>query len=260
MTKKEIVLIHGTGGHGFNWDDMRAELEQRGYTVHTPTLRYHDLPIQEAATKIANVRLLDYVNDLVDLVKTLEEPPIIGGGSMGGLLAQLVGARVESKGLLLLSTAPAWGMYPFYPTTTRAFYKHFLQWGFWRKPLYPDWVAFRACAANEQSEEKARELFAKLNVESGRAYAEMAFWFLDPHRSSRVDVNAITVPVLTIAGAKDRMVSPRIAQLTAERYKENGTLVVLPDSDHLVMVGKEQENTLRAFDQWVAENRIFSET
>ena len=260
MAKKEIVLIHGTGGHGSNWEEIRAELEPRGYTLHTPTLRYHELPVEEAASKIGTVRLLEYVNDLVDFINTLEEPPIIGGGSMGGLLAQLVAARAASKGLFLMSPAPAWGMFPFYPSTTKAFYKHFLQWGFWRKPLYPDWEAFRTCAVNEHSEEKARELFTKLNLESGRAYAEMAMWFLDPHRSSWVDVDAITVPVLVVGGAKDQMVPPRIAQLTAARYKENGKLAVLPNSDHLVMIGKELKNTMREFDQWVAENNIVPET
>jgi len=256
MAKKEIVLIHGTWGHASNWDEMRTELEARGYTVHTPILRYHDLPVWEGALKLGTVRLLDYVNDLVDFVKTLDEPPIIGGVSMGGLLAQLVAARVENKGLLLLSPAPAWGMFPFYPSMLRTFYKHFLQWGFWRKPLYPHWEEFRWSVVNEQTEEKAKEFFYSLKLESGRAYMDMGFWFLDPQRSSWVDVDAITAPVLILGGAKDRVVAPRIARVTANRYKKNGKLVVLPDSDHVMMVGKELKNTMREFDQWVAENNI----
>ncbi|WP_208978456.1 alpha/beta fold hydrolase [Pseudovibrio denitrificans] len=123
----------------------------------------------EGALKLGTVRLLDYVNDLVDFVKTLDEPPIIGGVSMGGLLAQLVAARIENKGVLLLSPAPAWGMFPFYPSMLRTFYKHFLQWGFWRKPLYPHWEEFRWSVVNEQTEEKAKEFFYSLKLESGRA-------------------------------------------------------------------------------------------
>ncbi|WP_208978455.1 alpha/beta hydrolase [Pseudovibrio denitrificans] len=73
-------------------------------------------------------------------------------------------------------------------------------------------------------------------------------------------MDAITAPVLILGGAKDRVVAPRIARVTANRYKKNGKLVVLPDSDHVMMVGKELKNTMREFDQWVAENNIVPQT
>ena len=49
---KHVVLIHGTWLRGDSWADTRAEFEQRGYTVHTPTLRFHDLPLEEGAKKV----------------------------------------------------------------------------------------------------------------------------------------------------------------------------------------------------------------
>ena len=52
---KHVVIIHGTWGNGDTFSDARREFEARGYTVHTPTLRYHDLPLEEGADKIASV-------------------------------------------------------------------------------------------------------------------------------------------------------------------------------------------------------------
>ena len=49
---KHVVLIHGTWLNGDSWADTRAEFEQRGYTVHTPTLRFHDLPFEEGAKNL----------------------------------------------------------------------------------------------------------------------------------------------------------------------------------------------------------------
>jgi pimeloyl-ACP methyl ester carboxylesterase len=73
---KHVVLIHGTWLRGDSWVDTRAEFEQRGYTVHTPTLRYHDLPLEEGAKKVGSVSLRDYADDLVAL-----QHPLRRGGA-----------------------------------------------------------------------------------------------------------------------------------------------------------------------------------
>ena len=44
---KHVVLIHGMGGRGDYLAPARAAFEERGYTVHTPTLRHHELPLEE---------------------------------------------------------------------------------------------------------------------------------------------------------------------------------------------------------------------
>ena len=64
---KHVVLIHGTWCRGDSWGPTRAAFEERGYTVHTPTLRYHELPLQEGAMKIAPLSMRDYTDDLVAL-------------------------------------------------------------------------------------------------------------------------------------------------------------------------------------------------
>ena len=253
---KNAVFIHGTWGNGPQaWGEMAPELEKRGYRVHTPTLRHHELPFLEGALKIATLSLLDYVEDLSRLVQALEAPPLIIGSSMGGLLAQLVAAKNPHTGVVLLAPAPAYGMFPYYPSMMRIFLNHFLQREFWRKPLFPEWRTFRWGVANRQKEDAALAFYKTLCTESGRAYAEMAFWFFDARRASRVDVNAINTPLLVFGGGKDRVVHSRIARLTAKRYR-NGCYVHLPESDHMMMMGDELKNTLRSMDQWFEENNL----
>lgn len=249
-------MIHGTWGNGPDtWAQMVPEMERRGYVVHTPTLRYHDLPFLEGAVKIARLGLLDYVEDLKNYVEKLEKPPLIFGVSMGGLLAQLVAARTRHPGLVLFAPAPAYGMLNLYPGMIRIFLHHFLQWGFWRKPLYPEWNAFRWGVANEQPEDKAFEFFKTSCTESGKAYSQMAFWWLDPLRSSRVNVREINSPVLVFGGGKDRVVHPRISRLTATRYQK-GTYIHLPDSDHLMILGHMLPTTLKYLDEWFEQNGL----
>lgn len=48
MTKTPLVLIHGTWGSGKSWNIIRPDLENLGFDVHAPSLRYHDLNVQRS--------------------------------------------------------------------------------------------------------------------------------------------------------------------------------------------------------------------
>lgn len=118
---KHVVLIHGTWARGDSWDSARAAFEERGYTVHTPTLRYHELPLEEGASKIAPLSMRDYTDDLVALADTLDSPPLLVGLSLGGLLAQLVAARTRHAGVVAACPSPAAGIFAPTPATLHSF-------------------------------------------------------------------------------------------------------------------------------------------
>ena len=83
VLNKEIVLIHGTWCDGNVWGEFATGLRQMGYKVHTPSFRYHDLPYQECLAKVGTVTLQDYRDDLVALIESLDQPPLILGHSLG---------------------------------------------------------------------------------------------------------------------------------------------------------------------------------
>jgi pimeloyl-ACP methyl ester carboxylesterase len=255
---KHVVLIHGTWGRGDWFGDARREFEARGYTVHTPTLRYHELPLDEGAPKIGPLSLRDYADDVAALVESLDSPPLVVGHSLGGLIAQLVAARSRHAGLVAATPAPAAGIFSFYPGTVRVFAPHYLQTRPWAKPLYPaSWKVFRRYVTNETDERTARELVPQLVCESGRVYCEMGFPWLDRAKAARVDFAAITGPVLAIGGQRDRLVNRRVACATAGRYS-NGTYVEIPGSDHLVFLGTALPVTMACIDEWMTRNRILA--
>lgn len=259
---KHVVLIHGTWSRGDSWGPARAAFEERGYTVHTPTLRHHELPLEEGAPKIAPLSMRDYTDDLAALVDSLDSTPLLVGLSLGGLLAQLVAARTRHAGVVAACPTPAAGIFAPTPATLRSFGsvfgRHFLQPRPWANPLYPTtWQRFRRWVANAQTEEVAREVFADFVCESGRAYCEIVFPFLDRGKAATVDFAAITTPVLAIRGEHDRMVPPEIAAKTAARY-QRGTHVQIPRSDHLVFSGEALPVTMGHIDDWIARHRVLA--
>jgi pimeloyl-ACP methyl ester carboxylesterase len=259
---KHVVLIHGTWCRGDSWGPTRAAFEERGYTVHTPTLRHHELPLQEGAMKIAPLSMRDYTDDLVALVDSLDSPPLVVGLSLGGLLAQLVAARTRHAGLVAACPSPAAGIYAATLSTLRSvasiFGRHYLQPRPWSKPVYPTtWQRFRRCIANAQTEETAREFFAPLVCDSGRAYCELVFPYLDRGKATTVNFAAVTTPVLAIRGECDRLVPPQVAPKTAARY-QRGTYVEVPRSDHLVFCGEALPVTMGHIDDWIARNHVLA--
>jgi pimeloyl-ACP methyl ester carboxylesterase len=253
---KHVVLIHGTWLRGDSWDDTRAAFEQRGYRVHTPSLRFHDLPFDEGAKKIGPVSLRDYADDLVALVETLDSPPLILGHSLGGLVGQLVAARTRHAGLIVACTAPAAGIFAMYPSTARIFLPHYVQRRPWDEPLYPTtWKLFRRNISNTHTADEVRDMYAGLVCDSGRVYCEMGFPWLDRSKAASVDFAATTTPVLTIGAELDRTVNKRVPRATAGKYLR-GTYVEIPRSDHLVFVGETLPVTMRRIDEWMARNNV----
>lgn len=253
--KNHIVLIHGTWCNGDVWGDFATKLEQLGFVVHTPSLRYHDLPYDECFKLVGDVSITDYVNDLVMYIEQLSIEPIILGHSLGGLLAQLVASRVNHKGLILMGTAPTADIFAFYPTMVKSFLKHFLRWGFWKKAMPPYKKEFIKYCLNEQEEDGKEALFNTLIPESGLVYTQMAFPMFDKNKSTVVDYSKINGPVLVLTGSKDKMVHPNIAKATAKHYK-NSILVSITGSDHMYEYGKYQNKTIDIIKYWAIANRL----
>ncbi|MFD4354098.1 alpha/beta hydrolase [Nocardia sp. NPDC058518] len=256
----DVVLIHGTWCNGSNWGEFATELEKLGYTVHTPTLRFHGAPgavdVWANAQRVGEAGLGDYVDDLAELVESLEAPPIVIGHSVGALLAQLLAARVRTAGVVLLGPAPTAGMWNAYPSMFRIWARYLPQWLAGR-PMYPvSWKVWTTLICNTTAPEIQRSYYATLCAESGTAYRQMSLWFLDPGRNARVDFTAVDAPVLVIAGSQDRCTVPRIGKITAAKYRTRGSYVVLEGSDHMMTVGKYLPITVSEIGAWADQNGL----
>ncbi len=254
---EHVVLIHGSWSRGDQLAAARAAFEDRGYVVHSPTLRHHELPLHEGAGKIASLSIRDYTDDLVALVADLSSPPLLVGHSQGGLIAQLVAARTSHAGLIA-ACPPAVGPSGLNRTTARISLPHALQPRPWSKPVYPpSWEQFRQGIAHAHTADTAREVFDGLVCESGRMlFFELALPWLDREKSAKVDFTAITGPVLVIGAGADRIVPARLGRQTAARYR-NGTYVEIPGCDHLVFSGEVLPTTMAHIDDWMAAHNVF---
>lgn len=251
--KKHLVLIHGTWSNNEVWKQVAEEFRQRGFTVHTPVLRHHELPAIEGAKYVGNISLLDYINDLCAFVSSLDAPPILVGHSLGGFLAQHVAARCQHRALVLLSPAPVPPIFGVYPWALFIFASYFLRWGFWRKPMLPpSWLVWKLAIANEQPLHIQQESLLAASADSGRSYFELIFWFLDKRRVARLDSKKIKSPVLVLGGENDRTINPRIARQTAALYARS-SYAEIPSCGHMMIIGQPVSKVMQHIDRWLNE-------
>lgn len=255
-----ILLIHGTWCNGENWGDFKLDLEAKGFNVYAPSYRYHGEYSKQdmwgAAQKIAKLNMLDYVSDLCDLIDTMDHPPLVIGHSVGALVAQLIAERREVKGLILLGPAPTAGMFAFYPSSIKLWARYLPEW-FMKQPMYPvKWDIWQRYICNKTPLEISEAYYANLCAESGTAYFQMVFWFLDPKQSTKVNFEKIKAPVLVIGGAEDKCTPPGMCRATARNYGSKGKYIELKETDHMMTVGTAKELTLKAIDDWLIDNKL----
>lgn len=212
-----LVMIHGAFCGPWAFDDFRLPFEARAYSVHVPALRHHECD-QNPPAALGTTSLLDYVADLKSFVTTLEAPPVLVGHSMGGLLAQMLAARVAVRAIVLLAPSPPWGVLPSTLFEMASAQAMFLAGDFWNAPLRPTyWIAAQN-SLDKLAPSERRAVFNRFVPEAGLATFEVMQWALDVRRAAHVPARAVTCPVLALVGAEDRLNPPATVKRIAQRY------------------------------------------
>ncbi|MCP3921858.1 MAG: alpha/beta hydrolase [Desulfobacterales bacterium] len=230
---KTIVMIHGMWSKASFWDNYKSYFEKRGYRCITPTLRFHDMdPGDEPDPALGTVSLQDYADDIEQEIKKLDEEPIIMGHSMGGIITQILGGRGLGKALIMLCPSAPAGVNALNYYSLKTFFGIMWKWGYWRKPFR---LSFDKCHYSMfavMPKEQRKKFYNELIYESGRALWEIGFWLLDRKHASRIDEKKVTVPVMVVAGSKDKMNPPSVMKKIAKKYKTVSTYKEFPNQSH----------------------------
>src|SRR5882757_3513683 len=176
-TKPDVVMIHGAFCGPWSFKGLKEKFEAGGYRVTAPTLRFHEEQRPPAA--LGTTGLADYAADLEDEIKDLGKPAILVGHSMGGLLAQMLAARLEVAALILLAPSAPWGVPPTTLFEIGAAQAMHLHPGYWNQVLEPSRDVALAHSLDKLPRHMRDEVLDRLVPESGRATFEVMNWGLD---------------------------------------------------------------------------------
>lgn len=252
---KSIVLIHGAFAGPWCLEDYHNFFEARGWRCHAPALRHHDGdPKAEPDPDFANTSIMDYTKDIAAFVETLDEPPVLLGHAVGGLVAQQVAAMGLARGLVLINPNAAWGMLP-ETDDERAVARAFMEQGpFWKAPIRVTFDLIAPYAFNRLDEATQHLVFDRLGPESGRVMFEMFFWMFDDHRAIAVEFDKVTCPVLVVSGEEDRAVRPAVGRDIALRYGEKGSFHLARGHAHYLFMEPGWDEVAGYCADWLADN------
>lgn len=250
-TGPAMVLVHGLGGSHVNWMAVGARLAERARVIALDFPGFGRTPLAGRSASIAaNQAMLDRFLDTV-----VEEPAILVGNSMGGLISLLQAADAPAKvrGLVLVAPAqprPAGSRPDLLVAATFAAYalpgvgERVLGWRAAR--LGPEGLVratLQLCCGDPglvSADVVAAHVALARDRIAGMPWAHGAF--LEASRSLllvlfragrfRAAVRRITAPTLIVQGTRDRLVPVAASQALAA-LRPDWSLVLLDGVGHV---------------------------
>lgn len=233
---KTILMIHGFGAAGDSWAPVADSFEAAGYAVEAPTIHASLRTVGPPPAGLAGKSLSDYVAEMSDLARSIAkrdgEKPVVFGHSMGGMIAQKLAEAGLASGIVLFapaSPADARGKPKLSPVFT------FLNIAATGKPetkAVKIWkTGFKWGVLNQTPAARHEAIFGKTVHDSGRALSDLAYPDRDPNKTVHVDAAKVTVPVMILAGARDRTTPIEDVRLVARKYA-GSTFNEYPNNAH----------------------------
>jgi pimeloyl-ACP methyl ester carboxylesterase len=191
------------------WEGYQALLAEHGYESHALNLRGHhgSRPVLD----IGKVSLGDYVEDCLEVARTLMNPIVIGH-SMGGLLAQKVAESGGCRATVLIAAAPPRWI-PIASWLLLRKQAKFIGPLLKSKPIVPHRADIDDLVFNRTPPADRDSQFARLVPDSGRAGLGLSLG------SITVDESRVSAPVLVVTGLDDQFVVPRVARALSRKYR-----------------------------------------
>lgn len=231
MKTKTIVLIHGLFVNNTSWAAWKTYFEAKGYTVYTPANPGHEgNPAQLRANihpELTKTGFKDVVMNIVKLIDTLPEKPIVIGHSLAGLVVQKLVEMDKVVAGVSLDGAPPKNV--FAPLATLKVVFPVVNFFKGNSPFLgsKDW--YHHAFFNNYSREESDKLYESIAVPESRKIARDTVLNSFAH----VDFKKPHQPLLFIGGEKDNIFPAEFTKKIASRYQDKNSVV-----DYKAFAGK----------------------
>ena len=250
-----VIFVHGMYMTPASWSHWRDWFQARGYDTRAPAWPgRHGEPAALRASPDPALRSLD-LPQVVDVyrreVASLDQPPILIGHSMGGLVVQLLLQEGLGAAGVAIDSAPPKGL-----SSTR--------WSFLRSnlpvlspgkaPINPTLAQFRYAFAHTLPEDEVARIYAQYVVPESRQVGRGP-----TTAAARVDFTRARPPLLLIAGEEDHIIPASLVAAQADRYARGPSVTTLrsfPGRVHWIVGQEGWEEVAEAVAGWLAEQGL----
>jgi pimeloyl-ACP methyl ester carboxylesterase len=161
---------------------------------------------------LAGLGSAEIINHYDNAIRLLDEPPILIGHSLGGLVVQVLLDRGLGAAGIAIASAPPKGVWRLPPSQVRTLLRVLSNPANYWQTVSLTYRQFRYAFANTMSEGEARAAFTRYTIPApGRPLFEAAFASLNPRSATAVNyANGGRAPLLLVAGTDDHTI-PRLS-------------------------------------------------
>ncbi len=107
--KAPLLFVHGAWHGAWCWDEYFLDyFAEKGYRTLALSLRGHGNSSAQGSMRLCSIA--DFVDDVDSVAKSLPEPPVVVGHSLGGFVVQKYLESHDTPAAVLLASAPPSGI------------------------------------------------------------------------------------------------------------------------------------------------------
>lgn len=223
---RPVVFVHGLWLLPSSWDRWMKLFESAGFTALAP-----GWPDDPETVSAANARPEVFAGKSVgqvadhyeEIIKGLNEKPVIIGHSFGGLLAQILAGRGLASATVAVDPAPFRGVLPLPFSALKSAWPVLGNPANRNRAVPLTFDQFRYAFANAVDESQAERLYEEFAVPAaGKPIFQAASANLNPWTEVTVDTeNPNRGPLLILSGEKDHVVPWAIANASFKKQQKN---------------------------------------
>jgi alpha-beta hydrolase superfamily lysophospholipase len=254
-----LVMIHGAWLSARSWENFADYFGTRGFAVSTPEWprKHGDVEqLREDAEKLRGLGLDEIVDHHEQLIRELDQPPVLIGHSYGGLIVELLLDRGLGRAGVAMSPAPPKGILVLPFSTLKAGAPALAHPSKWHGVVTLTQDEFSYGFVNTFAPEDAAAAYERYAVpETGQIFYEAGFANFHLHPPTEVHFKSDDrAPLLIVGAEKDNTVP---ASLSKAQYKKYGRSSAKTDyvefegRPHLMMAAEGWEELAASIDSWL---------
>ena len=254
-----LMLIHGAWLSARSWDDFARYFEERGFDVTVPEWprKQGDVEALRAdGEELAGLGLTEIVDHYEQLIRQLDQPPVLIGHSFGGLIVELLLDRGLGRAGAALSPAPPKGILVLPFSSLKAASPALAHPSKRHGVVTLTQEEFAYGFVNTYGEEAAAAAYERYAVpETGRIFYEAGFANFSLHPATEVHFkNAERAPLLIVGAEKDNTVPASVSRAQVKKYEKSPArtdYLEFEGRPHLFVTGEGWQEVAAAIDGWL---------
>jgi pimeloyl-ACP methyl ester carboxylesterase len=259
-----IVLIHGLWLTPRGWEDWIDRYTTLGYRVLAPAWPRMEVGIdalRRHPSVMNGLGITEVADHYEQIIRGMDQPPIIMGHSFGGLLTQILLDRGLGSAGVAIHPAPIKGVLRLPLSSLRSSFPVLRNPATRGRTVALTPAQFRYGFANTLGEEESRLLYNRYHVPApGRPLWQAATANLIPNPATEVNLhNDNRAPLLLIAGGADHTVPVSLVQETRKRHYKSTAVTdykEFPGRPHFTMGVPGWEAVADYALRWATKNAV----